>query len=390
MTHQGPERANDFGNEIGFNGGLALGGKGLGNVTYMKRKAPEVLCEKTLWTKQLKTLSPRLRELMTMLTYARPEGSDTEEVFITRYIDSLPNVTQDTFGNRIIQIGKEAPTVCFTSHTDTVDYDEGEKAIELTSKGLIALDWHSNANCLGADCTAGVWLMRRMILAGKKGLYIFHREEESGGRGSSFIAEHTPELVANIKVMISLDRKGYDSVITEQITGRTASDDFARSIALQLPAGMKPDPTGTFTDSAFYSHLIPECTNLSIGYHSCHSPKETLNFRFTDVLLRHLIELRYDELDVCRTPEPQYDERNFYGMYGADAYDRWLEGTSELDPAEDPLTEGTKNYGSNNPTFYDHNLADLCRRYPEAVAVLLEELGVNELDIYETNRRMGL
>jgi hypothetical protein len=382
MTHLG--NYND--NVIGFNQGTAFKPKA--------KYVPQVLCEKTLWTKQLKTLSPRLKELMTMLTYARPEGSDTEEAFITRFIDSLPNVTMDANGNRIVQIGKEAPTVCFTSHTDTVDYDEGEKAIELTSKGLIGLDWNSEASCLGADCTAGIWLMRRMILAGKKGLYIFHREEESGGRGSSFITANTPELVANIKVMISLDRKGYDSVITEQITGVTASKAFASSIALQLPAGMKADPTGSFTDSASYSHLIPECTNLSIGYHACHTIKETLNFRFTDVLLRHLIALDYSQIEVSRVPVPAYVDNCYYGPYTADAYDRWLQGEndayykSELDPADDPLTEGIKTDGSNHNTFYDHNLADLCRRYPEAAAILLGELGVSELDIYETNQGM--
>jgi len=387
MTHFSNDRV------LGFNGGAAL---------KLVPKEPMILDEQTLNTKQLKTLSTRLKELVAMLAYARPHGSDTELNFIARYIDTLPNVHIDAYGNRIVKIGKEQPSVCFTSHTDTVHYDEGIQAIALNSEGHLALDLCSQASCLGADCTAGVWLMRRMILAGKKGLYIFHRAEESGGQGSSWIADNTPELVANIKAIISLDRKGYDSVITEQYMGVTASDSFARSLGLMLPKGFKPDPTGSFTDSAFYAHLIPECTNLSIGYEHCHTYKETLDFRFTDMLLGYLLKLDYDQLIITR--DPTVETNYYYGSYAADKDAAWNEymcsenDPYEIDPVAKPpnsgLAHNKRKYGydndTSNPLFYDHNLASVVSRYPESVALLLGQLGVNELDIYEVARELGL
>jgi hypothetical protein len=46
------------------------------------------------------------------------------------------------------------------------------------------------SSCLGADDAAGVWLLCEMIRAGIPGLYVFHRNEERGGRGAEFFAKH--------------------------------------------------------------------------------------------------------------------------------------------------------------------------------------------------------
>jgi len=340
------------------------------------KRGPQFLQESTLQTRALKSLSPRLRELVHMLEYARPEGTDTEEHFIATYLDTLPGMTSDAYGNRICTIGRSSPRIAWSSHTDTVHYDEGIQAIEIDKHGLIGLDWNSEANCLGADCTAGVWLMRRLILAGKPGLYIFHRGEESGGQGSRWIAKNTPELVEGIDAMIALDRYGYTSVITEQSTGVTASTTFAQSMADQLNAysgfqnTYKPDDSGIFTDSAFYNHLIPECTNLSVGYFNQHGRKETLDHIFLDDLLLSLLKLDYDKLTIARDPKAAQDHApwDYYGRYSPYSVDAQYDYMMDRDFKEQWSTGA----------YEDRELVELIRRNPESTARLL---GYWELDI---------
>jgi hypothetical protein len=363
-----------------------------------KPQKPLFLDEESLHCKARKSLSPRLAELANMLEWSRPDRSQTEELFIEHYIDTLPGIQKDTFGNRWTRIGKAKPgegpcNVAYTSHTDTVAWVEGAQAIEIDKDGDFALDWNSQGDCLGADCTAGVWLMRRLILAGKHGLYIFHRAEESGGDGSTWIVENNPDLVKGIEVMISLDRRGYDSIITEQSTGVTASKTFALSMQRQLGGAYKPDPTGTFTDSAFYSHLIPECTNLSIGYHNCHSTSETLDFRFTDSLLKKLLKLDYSKLEVTRDPTARQDRWSRFGFKGWDSYEdpRWTDyladdtastgaGSTDNDQDQEDDTHDGYEY---NSLCVDSDLAALVHRHPEAVAMLLGQWDLGEGDVYE-------
>ena len=369
-------------------------------------KAALVLEEQTLRTKAMKSLHPRLRELIDMHEYARPAGSKTEEAFIAQYIDTLPNMQQDAYGNRYCTVGKAKPAIAWSSHTDTVHYEEGKQALEIDKDGVLALDYYSEANCLGADCTAGVWLMRRLILAGKPGLYIFHRDEESGGVGSRWIVANTPELVDGIEAMIALDRRGYDSVITEQSTGVTASTAFAQSMADQLGGEFVPDDGGIFTDSAFYSGLIPECTNLSVGYHSQHSRHETLDFTFTDTLLVKLLGLRTADLVISRDPTvtQSYDSwrtayGSYYGMHSPSAasrdpwmaddgneYDRHMR--EQRDEVSSWMDEGTTTSAQSSPQlpYVDRELVALVRRHPEAVAHMLGHWSLSADDVYEALR----
>jgi hypothetical protein len=367
----------------------------IGDYRQMTPKAtkyqPIVLEENTLRTEAMKRLHPRLRELIDMHEYARPNGSQTEEAFISQYIDTLPNMRKDAYGNRHCVVGKAAPTIAWSSHTDTVHQEEGKQALEIDKDGLLALDYYSEANCLGADDTAGVWLMRRLIMAGKPGLYIFHRGEEDGGLGSRWIVKNTPELVHGIEAMIALDRRGYDSVITEQSTGVTASTAFAQSLADQLGGEFIPDDGGIFTDSAFYKGVIPECTNLSIGYHSQHSKHETLDFQFTDGLLVKLLSLRYSELTISRDPtavDPIDQWRNaYYGNHSpaASTYSApWL--TDDGDQYDRYMREQWEPGETSGQPYVDRELVALVRRHPEAVAHLLGHWSLSADDVYEALR----
>ena len=294
------------------------------------------------------TLSPKIGTalLIDMLAYCRPANTATETQFIARYIvptGALP----DAFGNYISRIGT-AP-VLWSCHTDTVHRVEGMQSVSV-EKGIATLAAGSKSNCLGADCTTGVWLMVNMIQRGVEGLYVFHRQEESGGFGSAYIAEKTPELLTGIDFAIALDRFGGDSIITHQAGGRSASDAFAASIAKQLPDGYFADAGGTFTDTANYTRIVPDCTNLSVGYLNQHSSAESQCLLTAERLLAAMLALDVSQLVAERMPDDDDDWKD--KDYGLLAYfDDWKES-----PA--PRT-----------------VEQVVRACPELVAELLESMG---------------
>jgi hypothetical protein len=221
---------------------------------------------------------------------------------------------------------------------------------------FIRLPKKSKSNCLGADCAAGVWIMMEMIKAKVPGLYVFHAAEEIGCVGSRSIVDKTPDLLANIKAAIAFDRKGYDSVITHQ-RSRCASDAFGNSIAAQLPARFKNDPTGVLTDTKMYMFLVPECSNISVGYFDEHRATERLDVNHLFELRDHMIKIDASKFVIERDPkqkeeQPKYTYSGSHGSFGGLGS---IGGSLRLDPK----------------TIYD-----LVYRYPNIIATLLEESSV--------------
>lgn len=250
----------------------------------------------------------RLRTLFDMLRTRRPMGGPTETAFIARYIATLPDVTRDDWHNWHVQIPNRDGTparVLWSCHTDTVHMTDGWQAITI-GPSRVTLAPGSHSNCLGADDTAGVWTLREMILAGVPGHYVFHYGEERGGVGSGNVVWHAPELFNGIDFAIALDRRGTADVITHQAMGRCCSDRFARSLAKELRRGgvrgYRPCAHGVYTDTAEYVGLIGECTNLSIGYQSEHTPNESLDYRHALRVLTALSRLDVSRLTYARRP----------------------------------------------------------------------------------------
>ena len=245
-----------------------------------------------------------LGELSEMLTYARPAGSDTESTFIARYVATLPNATQDTCGNWHV-VTDSASRTLWSSHTDTVHHSEGRQTLHYDPKdATLQLSRRSRKrmSCLGADDTVGVFLMRRMILANVPGHYMFHYGEERGGIGSSAYADTYPDLLARFDRAIALDRGGYRDVITSQYGNETASDTFALALADLLQMNYAPTH-GVYTDTAEYAHLIPECTNLSVGYFFAHTERECVDTSHVFALLVRLVAVDVSTLPTVRDPK---------------------------------------------------------------------------------------
>jgi hypothetical protein len=276
-----------------------------------------------------------------MITYRRPAYGKTEREFRERFIAPL-GTREDKVGNMILRIG-DAP-VLWSCHTDTQHRQEGQQVVAVDGQGTMYLK-DPLSSCLGADDAAGVWLMREMIRAKREGLYIFHAAEEMGGVGSSWIASNTPELLAGIDFAIALDRKGTNSIITHQGGERCCSDAFARSLGrgliMGIGPGMVPDDTGLFTDTANYVDLVPECTNLSVGYEHEHSRAETIDLHHLVAIRNALLNLNIDNL-VCEREAGESDYLDY--------------------PAN------------------DHHLYDLVVQYPDLAAELLEAYGVTKED----------
>lgn len=281
-----------------------------------------------------------LAELAEMHTYMRPYDSPAEREFIARYLADLPGLTIDGNRNLHVIIG-ESPRVLWSCHTDTVHRSSGRQKVAIGADGMLAVlrdpprrpsrrerkrarkgkgtegtnlyrvPDYGKSNCLGADDTVGVFLCRQMILAGISGHYVFHFGEESGCIGSSGLADLEPHLLAGIQIAIAFDRRGTGDVITHQCGARTASDAFARSLAdelnLQPDLFYAPDDGGVFTDTNEYRQLIPECSNISVGYYGAHSPDERVDTVHVLRLLEVLCQLDQSKLVVERDPTAPED-----------------------------------------------------------------------------------
>lgn len=258
-----------------------------------------------------------LETMITMLSYKRPAGSESEHEFIKRFLEPL-GAEQDKHGNLILKIGDD-PKVLWSAHTDTVHHGPGRQRV-VYDNGVIKLHRKSNSSCLGADNGAGCFILTKLAKAQVPGLYIWHYGEERGGLGSSALVKATPELVDGVQMAFAFDRRGIDSVITHQRGGRCCSEAFGKSLMAQLP-GYRLDPGGIFTDTANYRELIPECTNLSIGFQSEHTSNEQLNFLHVMRLWENIEKLDLTALAVERDPKfkepdiPWWRKHARYGRY---------------------------------------------------------------------------
>lgn len=315
--------------------------------------------------------APHIAELLQMHTYRRPGGSATEQKLINTYLN-LKGAKRDGYGNVIVRVGTN-PRVLWSSHTDTVHRTEGRQKLEYGDGFLTISSKEKVRECLGADCTVGVWIMRQMILRKIPGLYIFHREEETGGGGSRFIAKETPHVLKDIDYAIAFDRFGTNSIITHQGT-RCASDAFGTALAkaLNTPGNFDLDDSGTFTDTRNYTDDIRECTNISVGYYSQHTANERLDVAFADHLLNRICALDVTALPVVREVT---DNEYAYSGYSSTDY------TSYFTKRYTSHNSGSK-YTSRRSSL--HNRVDLttfCETYPHLVARFLNEEGFSVSDI---------
>jgi hypothetical protein len=313
--------------------------------------------------------------LLDILSYKRPAFGKTDNALIRKFILPL-RPSRDKMGNHWIRVGDlTRHPILWSCHTDTMHHTEGRQSLSVCPKGVITLHpTHKRAgNCLGADDGAGVWLMTEMIKAQVPGLYIFHRAEEKGCIGSKYIAKNLAARLKDIKFAIALDRRGTTSVITHQFCGMTASKVFAQQMADLLGGDFAPDDTGLYTDTASYAKVIPECTNLSVGYSSEHGPTESLDSAFIVSLRDKLIATDWSVLEVVRKPGED-DWYQSYRTWPKNKKTKGYYGEWEDDEWEASLSEETR-------------LRWFVEDHPGFIAEMLGDAGVTTQDLKDEYAR---
>jgi len=238
-------------------------------------------------------ISRKFRQL-TKLTY--PHGTEN------MLINHLPEgYKEDEWGNYYLQIGETSNM--FTCHLDTACFEQ-EKVNHVIDGDFIKTD---GTTILGADDKAGMTVLLYMIKNKIPGLYYFFIGEESGCIGSGRLSRNwgSTDFSKYIKKVISFDRRGTSSIITHQLYGRGCSDEFATDLASKLNStnyGMnfRLDDTGIYTDSAKFIQLVPECTNISVGYYSEHTSSERQDINFLRRLCKAVCEVKWEDLVVAR------------------------------------------------------------------------------------------
>jgi hypothetical protein len=269
------------------------------------------------------------KTLARALSVKRPHNTPAVSDFTEWLFNALPAelksfTSVDGAGNLHIDNRIAGSKTLFIAHVDTVHKEVGANKIRKT-----ATHWYADGAPLGADDGAGVAMLMHLIHADVKGYYIFSQGEECGGIGAKHIATHHKDLLAQFDRAIAFDRRGIDSVISHQGMGRCASDVFCQALANDLNAFdetlmYSPDDTGVYTDTAEFTDIIPECTNISVGYYSEHGDQENLDIVHFEALSNAVLKVMWDSLPTDRDPTvPEYKEYKYntawwsnYGVYG--------------------------------------------------------------------------
>jgi hypothetical protein len=250
-----------------------------------------------------------IRKFKQLTNQTYPHG--TEEGLL-KYLPT--GYKQDSVGNYYLQIGEE-PSTMFACHLDTAcSYQK--KVNHVFDGKYVKTD---GTTILGADDKAGMVVILYMIEKKIPGLYYFFLGEEVGCIGSGKLAKiwNKTEFSKYIKKVVSFDRRGTDSIITEQMFGRSCSDEFAKDLSKKLNLtglgfNFSPDPTGIYTDSAKFMSLVPECTNISVGYYSEHTNNEKQDVDFLKRLCKGVCLIDWEDLIVKRD-HTKYED--YYGFF---------------------------------------------------------------------------
>jgi len=327
------------------------------------------------------------------LSLRRPHGSPEVATLLMWLMNNLPEhlgCSIDAAGNMHVDARESTDNrTLFIAHVDTVHRTGGDNVVDKS-------DTHWSAGmkdqCLGADDGAGVAVLMHLMHSGVPGYYIFSQGEECGGIGAKFLADYDDATLLQFDRAIAFDRKGIDSVITHQFGGRCCSDTFAMALADALNAAsydalfLSPDNTGVYTDTAEFTGLIPECTNISVGYEGAHGDKEKIDVVYLQFLADACAAIDWDALPTDRDPSVKdvddwgWNKGYDWGAVGDDG----LDGVHQVKGAFIPeytleveLQEALDDAAFGRPTTLINLIAE--HIYPEDPVVAKRQMNKNRL-----------
>lgn len=236
---------------------------------------------------------------MTDFTYIYGMEDEVIEI-INKYI-SIPFI-RDEYGNYYVTIGNSK--TLFVSHLDVVANQKLKVNKIWYNKDGHEMVKTDGMTILGADDKTGIAIMLNMIDANISGTYYFLIGEEVGTVGSGLLYKEKGELLSSFNRCIAFDRKSYGSIINRQMGEYCCSDEFVNSLVGEFSKyGMdfKSDSYGVWTDSALFMGIIPECTNISVGYFNEHHYEEEQDITYMLQLADVATKIDWENLPTVRT-----------------------------------------------------------------------------------------
>ena len=273
------------------------------------------------------------RKFIQLTNFTYPYGTENQ---LKKYLPK--GYKEDEHGNFFLKIG-DKPTTMFTCHLDTACRSQEKVTHVFHENNFIGTN---GKTILGADDKAGMVVLLSLIEKQVPGLYYFFIGEEVGCIGSSDLSSTwlDTEFSKYITKCVSFDRRGTDSVITDQLYGRCASDEFATELSNRLNEvgnfTFEPDPTGVLTDSVNFVDFVPECTNISVGYYNEHGGSELQDISFLKRLCKAVCEIDWETLPIVRDPLADY-----YGDFDDD------------DDDDDDFIEYDTEFSGDNYSFFN-------------------------------------
>lgn len=272
-----------------------------------------------------------IEKFIQLTRYTYPHGSEEE------LVKFLPqNLEKDEAGNYFLKIGESETMFC--CHLDTVGFQKEKVQHEffknekghlfVGTSGETVTRTYTNASgetfvrdivdstILGADDKSGVVLLMHLIENNIPGLYYFFLGEEVGAVGSKAIVRLNSEKFKDIKRCVAFDRRAYGSIISRQMGRTCCSDEFVKALSEEFSKnGMTyvDDKGGIFTDSATFMEIIPECTNLSVGYFNEHTDEECQNLTYLIKLSKSIMGIDWESLPTVREPNPYKTKKPIRG-----------------------------------------------------------------------------
>ena len=206
------------------------------------------------------------------------------------------------------------PTTLFVAHTDTVHGGGTTNKVGFDGERIHGVD-----EPLGADDGAGIAILCYLMHCKVPGRYIFTRQEESGGIGSSFIADNYEGVLRKYSRAIAFDRRGDSEVITVQGGTRCASEAFGEALSDALnERGLlyMPSDKGVYTDTKEFRHEIPECVNVACGYEREHGSYENLDLAHFTMLAGAAATIDWEMLPTARDPKSKSDAFDYSNLFG--------------------------------------------------------------------------
>jgi len=278
--------------------------------------------------------------------------SDFDIICENEYIIAIPR-----------DIDSRYPLVC--SHYDTVRKDDRVKIVEKPTNIL-----HNEYGILGADDRAGVAIALSLIKLNVQAVYCFFDEEECGAYGSkAFIADH-PEIVKAATCYIGLDRRGSTDMALYDYSSY-------RLYAIVSKFGYK-EAIGSFTDVSAIADTFPKaCINLSVGFNSEHSKRESCDVVAAHITLHNMesiipkaTNVPFDDIEsigICSMYDDGYDyyhnsSYKGYGGYGYQDKDiRTWNRDDEINEYAEPITPQMREYVKSNKV----EVMEFCKGCPD-------------------------